>query len=164
MNLIKFDSKYRKDWDNGNISQESITDLIVILQHLDMDLSISRNIDYHISDIIRLLIRYRFDKGCQSINWIEPIRLDNWALHSWINIDPEILDSCYDIDSINIDIDFGFYYIYSHDNYIERISDSLRKELLEEFTIENLASIDYIENYLKKYAKNSKVKRYLQIL
>ena len=164
MNLNKFNEKYRKDWDNGNISQESITDLIVILQHLDMDLSISRNIDYHISDIIRLLIRYRFDKGCQSINWIEPIRLDNWALHSWINIDPEIVDSCYDIDSIDREISFAFYYIYSHDNYIERISDSLRKELLEEFTIENLASIDYIENYLKKYAKNSKVKRYLQII
>ena len=164
LNYTKFINKYRDDWKAGNISQESIDELIDILDNLNIDFSISYSVSWTIKDLVRLLIRYRFDKDCQSIDWIEPIRMDNWKLHLWIEAIPELIDYKYDQKEMWLDVTFSFYYLYNHDEYAERTSDDLKTEIAKEFTVKNLADIDYIEKYLRTYAKTDKVKRYLQMI
>lgn len=164
INYVKFRDKYLHDWREGNITTESVDELISILDNLNIDNSISSSIYWKLERLVRLLIRYRFDRDCQSIHWIEPIRMESWSLHHWIEVYPELADYKYDIDKMESHITYAFYFIYDHDDYLDHTTDEFRMELAKEFTIKNLGDIDYIENYLKTYATNSKVKRYLQII
>ena len=81
----------------------------------------------------------------------------------WFKVYPELANN-FDKDTIQRYVEMSFYYIYNHDEYIDIAGDELIEELTNEFNVNNLANIDFIENYLKKYAKNSKVKRQLQII
>ena len=162
-NYLDFDRKYSKELEEGIVTKDIVYDIINILKDLSLDRSIYYNSDYHIEQLILLLIRYRFDRNCQSISWIEPIRLNNWYLLHWFKVYPELANN-FDKDTIQRYVEMSFYYIYNHDEYIDIAGDELIEELTNEFNVNNLANIDFIENYLKKYAKNSKVKRQLQII
>ena len=164
MNFAEFDNKYRDAWRAGNITKDSVEELRDILCNLNIDFSISSKIYWTAQHMILLLIRYRFDKGCQSVNWIEPIRMDNWSLNCWLKIDPNLINSSYDYESSESAVWEGFYNTYNPDNYVERVGDEFAEELAKEFNLKNLADIDYIENYLKTYASTDKVRRYLQII
>lgn len=159
---IELDTKFIEDWRAGKISNEfMIEEVLYIMRTIDIDYSIHLNIENHMYHLAELLILYRYSKN-QSINWIEPIRLDNWSLHSWLKIDPKVADHEYDTNSIERSIGFGFMKVYGSDNWADITDDELRSNLAKEFSFKNLSSIDYIENYLKTYARTKKIRRYLQ--
>jgi hypothetical protein len=158
-----FQNKYRDEWRKGNISENSVNELLYILSNIDINNSICKKIFWTVQDIIPLLIKYRFKKN-QSYKLIEPIRMDNWSLHTWISIDPSIVEYGCSKTTIYGGVCEGFRLTYGDDNYADIAGDELMDRLTEEFTLKNLSNIDYIENYLKTYAKTDKIRRYLQLI
>ena len=161
LNFVEFDLKYRNEWKSGNISEQSIDEIINILCNVNIDHSIWINIKYTIFEMANLLTLYQFSR-IQSVDWIEPIRMDNWSLYTWYCIDPKVAEFKYDKMLIEGQIDMAFMKIYGSDNWFDIAGEDLIQRLTEEFSFKNLSSIDYIENYLKTYAKSKKVIRYLQ--
>ena len=159
----RFNDKYAHEWVKGKVSDESVQELLDIIRNIDLEYSMCTKIMWDMYYMIVLMIRYRFS-GTQSIKWIEPIRMRNWSLHCMVMIDPKIAELSYDIQDIEADVGIGFYYTYEHDSDEIHPGEDMKHELAEEFTVKNLADIDYVENYLKTYAKNDRVKRYLQMV
>jgi hypothetical protein len=165
-NYEEFRNKYEDEWKRGNITEESVEELFEIINTCSIDSVIADKIYWTITSLIELMIKYRFKKN-QSYTLIEPIRMNNWSLHIWHSICPDCYDTIkliYKSDHIESGVYEGFRLTYGNDCYVESAGDELINQLIEEFTVEKLCDIDYVENYLRTYAKTDKIRRYLQLI
>jgi hypothetical protein len=165
-NYEEFRNKYEDEWKRGNITEESIEELFEIINTCSIDRTISNKIYWTIRSLVTLMIRYRFKKN-HPYTLIEPIRMDNWSLHIWYNICSDNFDTVKELfgfDPIESGVYEGFRLTYGNDCYVETAGDELINQLIEEFTVEKLCDIDYVENYLRTYAKTDKIRRYLQLI
>jgi hypothetical protein len=106
------------------------------------------------------MIRYKYSKT-QSVDWIEPIRNNNWEIKSWIDIDPKVIEYGCESDEIKGYIHRVLSVLY-RDKLRDNVSVEEEQEIVKEFSLENLGNVDFVEDYLEKYARSDKVKRYLQ--
>lgn len=161
LDVNDFDNRYREEWKSGKITDESLDILFDLLSGLSVEWSISKKIKFNLENIICLLLKYRY-KSTQCIDWIEPIRMCNWALYSWISVDPEVINYASNERSIKDYIRISLNIIFGYGHVKDYISDETREQIEKDFTLSNLGNIDFVENYLKKYAKSDKVIKALQ--
>lgn len=162
LNYSEFSNKYWREWSKGNITQESLDELYYILEDIDISNHIYSVVSHEISRLVSLLVQYRFKKN-QHKGLIEPIRESNWALHHWLNIDPNIERYCKVSFWTESSVYEGFRLTYGNDCYVETAGDELIEQVINEFSpFEKLADIDFVEDYLLKYSKTDKIRRYLQ--
>ena len=161
LNVDDFYERYYNEWKAGIISENSVDDLFDLLSGLGVESSISTKIMFNVECIISYMLRYRYSKT-QSINWIEPIRNNNWEIKSWIDTDPKVIDYGCSIDSIRLDVSRALAIIFRAKKVRDVISAEEEQEIVKEFSLENLGNVDFVEDYLEKYARSDKVKRYLQ--
>jgi len=161
VDMKEFEKRYRDEWRDGYISENSLKDLFDLIDGTGIKDTISLSIRNNMDTIIGLLLKYKYKK-MQSVEWIEAIRVNNWALYNWINTDPEAEEYAYNKDIIKSSIRIALHYVFGK-GYKERVSKEEIQELEEEFTLKNLANIDYIEDFLQKYAKSDKTRRSIQI-
>jgi hypothetical protein len=161
LNVNDFYERYYNEWKSGIVTEKSVDDLFSVLSGLGVEYSISTRIKFNVECIISYMLRYRYSKT-QSINWIEPIRNNNWEIKSWIDTDPKVIGYGCSADSIIIDITSALSRIFRPKKIKDVISVEEEQEIVKEFSLENLGNVDFVEDYLEKYARSDKVKRYLQ--
>ena len=161
LNFNDFYDRYYNEWKAGVITENSVDDLFKLLGNLGVENSIFESISYNVECIISYLLKYKYNKN-QSVNWIEPIRNNNWEIKSWIDIDPKVTEYGCRSDLIERYIDTTLRKIFRVKKIQDIISIEEREEIIKDFSIENLGNVDFIEDYLEKYARTDKVKRYLQ--
>ena len=161
LNVDDFYYRYYNEWRAGVITEKSVDDLFDLLSGLSVDYSISEKVRFNVECIVSYMLRYKYSKT-QSINWIEPIRNNNWELKTWIDIDPKVVDYCCSSESIEDYIGRALRVIFRAKNVRNNISIEEEKDIAKEFSIKNLGNVDFVEDYLEKYARTDRVKRYLQ--
>ena len=161
LNVNDFYDRYYNEWRAGVITEKSVDDLFDLLSGLCVESSISEKVRFNVECIVSYMLRYKYSKT-QSINWIEPIRNNNWELKTWIDIDPKVVDYGCSSEEIEDYIGTALRIIFGYKNVRNNISIEEEKDIVKEFSIKNLGNVDFVEDYLEKYARTDRVKRYLQ--
>lgn len=160
-NFDDFYDRYYNEWKTGIITEDSVDDLFDLISGLGVESSISTKVEFNVECIISYMLRYKYSKT-QSVNWIEPIRNNNWELKSWIDTDPKVIEYGCRAELIKDYIETALRIIFRPKKIRDVISVEEEQEIIKEFSLENLGNVDFVEDYLEKYARSDKVKRYLQ--
>jgi hypothetical protein len=160
LNVNDFYERYYNEWKAGIITEKSVDDLFDLLSGLGVEFSISKKFSFNVECIVSYMIRYKYSKT-QSVDWIEPIRNNNWEIKSWIDVDPKVIEYGCESDEIKGYIHRVLSVLY-RDKLRDNVSVEEEQEIVKEFSLENLGNVDFVEDYLEKYARSDKVKRYLQ--